>query len=343
MLICLIGDLHYGEKGNSDKYNQQVNDLLRFAVSEAEDRQCNVCCQLGDWHDDRSKLNVSTINRSVEGAKILQEGFEEAYTIVSNHDIYHRDRLDINSMKIIEPYITVIEKPTQIENVLLVPWIVSGEMWDSVIKQSHDESIDYMFAHLELNGFLVNDLYEMEHGYSPTELRHLKHVYTGHYHSPQTKDNVTYCGTPYPISMNEANGKHGIYFFETTTGDCEFVEYTKVKVLSLTPDQLDQLDNCDPEHTYVRVVFPDDLEDETVITDVQNMLVEKGFNEHKIKYTDSKAKQIIEAEVKTVEEVENIDGVVVSYLKTAQPVAGVDMELLAQIYDDAIERGQTNA
>lgn len=343
MKICLIGDLHYGEKGNSDKFNQQVNDLLRFAVDESKKRTVEMCIQLGDWHDDRSKLNVATINRSIEGAKILQEGFDTVYTIVSNHDIYHRDRLDVNSMKLIEPYITVVDQPTIIENFIMVPWVVSNEMWDEVINLTHESKVDYMFAHLELNGFLVNDMYEMEHGYSPTSLRHLKHVYTGHYHSPQTKDNITYTGTPYPISMNEANGTHGIYFFDTETGDCEFVEYTKVKVLSINYDELDVLDECDPQHTTVRVVFPDNLEDETVITDVQNFLKEKGFDDHKIRYTDKKATAIMESDVGEVEEVENIDGVVINFLKTSKPIDGVDLELLASIYQDAIKNGEQNA
>ena len=342
-LVCLIGDLHYGEKGNSEKFNQQVNLLLEFAVSEAKKRSCKTCIQLGDWHHDRSKINVSTMNYSIAGAKTLQNGFDDVLTIVSNHDIYHRDRIDINSMEMLKPYLTVIDTPTVYKNSLLVPWVVSGEDWDSMITLSKKEESEYLFAHLELNDFKVNDNYTMEHGFSPKSLSHFKHVYTGHYHTPQTKNNITYCGTPYPISMNEANGQHGIYFLDLDTGACEFVEFELVKVISIPYTDIDILEHCDPEFTYVRIEFPDDLEDETIISDVQKFLEENHFVEHKIQYTDSKTKQILSADVSDVKEVENIDEVVVSFIENSADISGVDKNLLAEIYKEAKERGQANA
>lgn len=340
-LICLIGDLHFGEKGNSSKFNQQLLGLLDFAVSESKKRECKVCFQLGDWHHDRHKLVVETINFSLQGAEKLAAGFDEVYTIVSNHDTYFRDRLDVNSMKFLEPYMTVIDEPTIIMDgkVIAVPWIVSGEMWDDVIKLSKSSGIDYMFAHLELNGFKVNDAYEMEHGYSHKELRHLKHVYTGHYHSPQTKDNVTFCGTPIPITMNEANEAHGIYFLDLDTGNIEFVEYHGVSVISLKYTELESiLDKLDPENTYIRVEFPDDLEDETIITDVQNLLTELNLSEFKIQYTPSVVKTILDGAETNVENVENIDAVVLQFLNESRKIAGVDNRLLAEIYNEAILR-----
>jgi hypothetical protein len=283
------------------------------------------------------------MNYSITGAKTLQNGFDEVFAIVSNHDIYHRDRIDINSMEMLKPYLTVIDTPTVYKNSILVPWIVSGEEWDNIINETKATKVDYMFAHLELNGFKVNDNYTMEHGFSPKELKHLKHVYTGHYHTPQTKENITFVGTPYPITMNEANGKHGVYFLDLDTGVCEFVEFTKVKVLSIPYDQLDILDSCEPEFTYVRVEFPDDLDDETKISDVQKMLEERNFSEHKIQYTDSKTKQILATDVSDVKEVENIDEVVVSFIEHSTEIAGVDKTMLAEIYLEAIERGTDNA
>jgi len=244
-------------------------------------------------------------------------------------------------MKFLEPYMTVIEEPTVILDgkVLATPWIVSGEMWDDVIKQSKSSGVEYMFAHLELNGFKVNDSYEMEHGYSHKELGHLKHVYTGHYHSPQTKDNVTFCGTPIPITMNEANESHGIYFLDLETGNIEFVEYSGVSVLSVKYTELESvLEKIDPASTYIRVEFPDDLEDETIITDVQNLLTELKISEFKIQYTPSAIKTILDGVDTNVENVENIDAVVLQFLSESSKIAGVDNELLSEIYNEAIMR-----
>ncbi len=340
-LICLIGDLHFGEKGNSSKFNQQVLGVLEFAVTEAKKRDCKTCFQLGDWHHDRHKLAVDTINFSIRGAEILSDWFDETITIVSNHDTYFKERLDVNSMKLLEPYMRVIDEPTLICNgqVVATPWIVSGEMWDSVIKLSKTKGVKYMFAHLELNGFKVNDSYTMEHGLSHKELSHLNHVYTGHYHSPQTKDNITYCGTPIPITMNEANEAHGVYFLDLDTGKIEFVEYTGVKVLSVPVDKLAEiLDEIDPDNTYIRVEFPDDIEDETIITDVQSLLTDMNVSEFKIQYTPSAVKTILESQQNDVSDVENIDEVVLKFLDESNKIAGVDNELLSSIYKEAILR-----
>tara|TARA_B100000700_G_scaffold330083_1_gene454590 strand:+ start:651 stop:1685 length:1035 start_codon:yes stop_codon:yes gene_type:complete len=344
MKLCLIGDLHFGEKGDSEKYNRQILELLEFAANESDKRGVTKCFQFGDYFDNRSRINVETINYALEGAQLLNERFDEVFTIVSNHDIYYRDRLDVTSLKILKPYITVIEEATLLDegNIIATPWIVNGKQWDDMIKMSEEAGSRFCFGHFELNGFLVNDMYEMEHGYSPKELRHFEAVYTGHYHSPQKKDNIQYLGTPIPITMNEANQSHGIYFLDTDTGDIEFVEYEKVKVVSVAYEDFDSVLDLDPENSYIRVEFPDDLEDETLITDVQNILQEKGF-EFKVKYTDTKAKQIMEADVESIEEVENIDAVVMNHIKTAKEIDGIDNSLLNELYQEAKDRGGRNA
>lgn len=342
MLVLFIGDLHYGERGDSVKYCQQVNDMLIWAKTEAEKRDCKTVVQFGDWFHNRTKVDVQTMGFGIQGAKILQS-IGDAYTLVSNHDIYHRDRLDVNSMKILSPYIKVIDAPTVLngaENVIMWPWVTTTERWDEYLSAS--KGYDYVLGHFELSGFMMNDNYTMEHGFSAADLKKFKHVYSGHYHSPQQKGNITYLGVPVPHSMNEANRQMGVYFFETTTGDLEFVPYEAVKVISLDYRELSKLDTVDAENTYVRVEFPDSLEDETVITDVQKYLEERNFAEHKIRYTDTKVREILETDVGDIQEVENIDEVVVTFLDDSRTIDGVNKSLLREIYIEAAERGKSS-
>lgn len=338
-LVCLIGDLHYGEKGDSEKHNLQTNECLEWAVQEAKDRDCDTVVQFGDWFHNRNKVNVNTMNYGIDGAKILNNGFRKAYTLVSNHDIYHRDRLDVNSMEILRPYINVIDKPTELPeypSVIMWPWVTTGEKWDEYLNAS--KGYRFLFAHLELNTFLMNDHYEMEHGYSPKELRDFEHVYTGHYHSPQNKNNITYLGIPFGVTMSEANRELGIYFLDTESGELEFVEYTNVQVISIPYERLTEvIDNYDPENTSIRVEFPDDLEDETEISRVQTLLEEMNFSEHKIQYTDKKTKELLDVDVGEVEEVENIDNVVKTFIGSATTVEGIKKEKLSKFYDQAAQ------
>lgn len=343
MKVLLIGDLHYGERGNSEKFNQHIDTFLKWAITLAEDNDATTCVQLGDWFHHRNKLQVQTMNYGISGAKTLGDAFgkDNVYVLVGNHDMPYLERLDVSSLACLDSYVTVIDEPTTIlGDCLATPWIASGEQWDHIVNESDNHR--YLFAHLELNGFMVNDKYEMEHGFSHKELKGYEAVITGHYHSQQIKDNVLYVGTPYPITMNEANEPHGVFILDTETGDLEFFEYEGVTVVSIPYTDLDKIDQYDPQTTSIRVEFPDDLDDESLIEDAKKLLLEKNFEEVKIKYRGAKAKQLIEADVSDVEHVENIDAAVLGFIENSSEVEGVDKDILKMLYTEAVSRGDAN-
>jgi DNA repair exonuclease SbcCD nuclease subunit len=108
MKVCIIGDLHYGEKSNSDKYNQQLNAMLGWVVEQSKARGVDKCVQLGDWYHHRNSINVQTITAGIDGAKILSKHFgrTNVFVLVGNHDIYFKDTIAVNSLAIIKPFIT---------------------------------------------------------------------------------------------------------------------------------------------------------------------------------------------------------------------------------------------
>lgn len=342
MKLLHIGDLHFGEKGNSTKFNNQVIEFLVWATKLAKDQGVDYIIQHGDYYHTRHKIDVSSLDYGLAGAEFLSEQFGKDKVIVlkGNHDLYYLERLDVSSVNALKQYVTVVEDQYELsDDVLIVPWVCSGEMWDDIVNKSDD--YDYLLGHFELNGFKVNDGYAMEHGFSPNALKKYKRVITGHYHSKQTKGNVTYLGTPYPITMNEANEDHGVYILDTDTDEFEFHCYDRVKVLSVPVDEfLDNIDSYDVENTSIRVEFPDDLDDESVIDEVRETLTTMGFTDAKVKYNGKKTKEILDAGGEEVEEVENIDQSVISSIKNSTDVSGVSRDKLETFYNMAIERGQ---
>jgi hypothetical protein len=218
---------------------------------------------------------------------------------------------------------------------VFAPWIITEEQWDEVCDLG--KNADYLFAHLELNGFLMNDHYRMEHGHSHKELKKYSRVFTGHYHSYQEKDNVVYTGTPIPMSMNEANRDMGVWVLDTDTGDYAMVMYDKVKMVSLSYEDIDDVKNYDPANTTIRIEFPDDLDDETKITDVSSILEDLNFSEVKIRYKGNKAKKLLDVEVDDIEEVENIDSVVKTFITDSTEIESIDKTILYDLYQQAIE------
>lgn len=330
-----IGDLHFGEKGNSEKFNGQIIDFLEWCIDLAEEKGIKRCVQFGDWFHDRHKINVETLNYGIVGAEMLGEAFgkDKMFVLEGNHDLFYLERLDISSVNALAPYVTVVVEPTEIApGIIATPWITDGEMWDKVVKMG--ESNDVLLAHLELNGFTVNDKYVMEHGFSHRELARYSKVFTGHYHSIQEKDNILYLGTPYPITMNEANEQHGVFIYDDETMECEFVEYEGIRVLSIPYDKLELLEGIDPASASIRIEFPDDLDDESLLETIKQDLHLKNFEEVKIKYRGQKAKDLVETDV-DVEHVEDIDAAVVNFIRASAEVESIDRGLLESLYTQA--------
>lgn len=343
--FLVIGDLHFGEHGNSSTFNANVLDFVDWAVALAKENEADKIIQLGDWFHDRHKVDTETLNTGIEGARRFSEAFgkENVFVLEGNHDLYYLNRLDVSSLRSLGQLVTVIDKPTALGNCMMSPWVVSDEQWDQIVDAG--ASHDFLFAHLELSGFRVNEAYTMEHGRSPKELREYGAVISGHYHSLQCDENIIYTGTPYPITMNEANEDHGVFIVDSDTLEIEFIPYTDINVLSIKMedlgDMLDDIVKLDPNKTSIRIEFPEDLEDESVITEVIDVLSSMNFYNVKSKYLGNKAKEILEQGCDIdLEYIEDIDAAVVNHLKNSHTVKGVNTELLVAVYEK-VRNGET--
>lgn len=335
MKILIIGDIHYGEHGNSQKFNNQILDFKRWIVSEFSGK-VDAVVQEGDFFDNRNKVDVSTLSYGIQGAKMLQQGFgkENVYVLAGNHDLYYLNRLDVSSLAAIDAYVTVVDEMRSLgSNVLLTPWIASDSHWDTLVDIHKD--YEYVIGHFEFSAFKMNENYVMESGRSHKELGYATTIFSGHYHTKQENDNVIYTGTPYPITFSEANQAHGVFTLDTDTGEIEFIEYTGIKVISIPYDQLDRIQDVDVENTRVRLEFPSDLEDESIIGDMLNKLSEMGFEGSKSQYKGKKLEKLLENAVEVID-IEDIDSNIIRAIRDID-VDGINKEMLESLYNKTLE------
>ena len=187
-------DIHFGNKNNSKQHNRDCAEFVDWFIQQSEN--CETCIFLGDWHHHRASVNVSTLNHSVENVGKLSRAFESVYMIMGNHDLYYREKRDLNSL----PYAGLFENVTLVEDALiqdevaLIPWLV-GDEWKNLSKTK----CRYMFGHFELPNFKMNAMVEMpDHGGINAEhLTGPEYVFTGHFHKRQFKKNVHYLGSPF--------------------------------------------------------------------------------------------------------------------------------------------------
>ena len=207
-------DIHFGMKSGSRIHNQDCEDFVKWFCEEAKAAGAETCIFLGDWHHNRATTDVSTMNYTVSNLERLSNTFEKVYFMVGNHDLFYKDKREINSVEFMRLFPNIVPITEQLTegDVTLLPWLV-GEEWKAVknIKSR------YVFGHFELPYFKMNAMVEMpDHGeLQPDHFVNQEYVFSGHFHKRQTKGNVTYMGNAFPHNYADAwDDERGMMFLE---------------------------------------------------------------------------------------------------------------------------------
>jgi DNA repair exonuclease SbcCD nuclease subunit len=196
-------DIHFGLKSGSRTHNQDCEDFVSWFCDTAKAQGCETAIFLGDWHHNRSTTDVSTMNYTVSNLEKLSQSFEKVYFILGNHDLFYKDKREINSVEFMRlfPNIVPIRELFTEGDVTIMPWLI-GDEWTTV-KQLKSR---YIFGHLELPHFYMNAMVQMpDHGQLQTgHFQHQELVFTGHFHKRQQKGNVVYIGNAFPHNYADA-------------------------------------------------------------------------------------------------------------------------------------------
>jgi DNA repair exonuclease SbcCD nuclease subunit len=210
----VLTDIHFGLKSNSTVHNEDCLRFIKWATARAREEGCETCFFLGDYHNNRASINILTLNYSLQGLEHLNDNFDQVLFIPGNHDLYYRDKRDVQSVQWARHLsrVRIVNDWFHDGDVVIAPWLV-GEDHRRIPKLRGK----YMFGHFELPGYLMNAMVAMpEHG----ELRGdhfqgFEHVYTGHFHKRQTQRNITYVGNCFPHNYADAgDDDRGIMILE---------------------------------------------------------------------------------------------------------------------------------
>jgi hypothetical protein len=196
-------DIHFGLKSGSRVHNTDCEEFVKWFCEEAKREGAETCIFLGDWHHNRSTTDVSTMNYTLSNLERLSKNFEKVYFILGNHDLFYKDKREINSVEFMRlfPNVIPIKEPLTQGNVTILPWLVADE-WKDVpnIKSK------YIFGHLELPSFYMNAMVQMpDHGtLQRTHFMNQDYVFTGHFHKRQWAGNIMYIGNAFPHNYADA-------------------------------------------------------------------------------------------------------------------------------------------
>jgi DNA repair exonuclease SbcCD nuclease subunit len=242
---AVFTDIHLGLKGNSKVHNDDCERFVDWFIEQAKANGCETGIFCGDWHHNRNSLNLTTMDATIRCMEKLGSSFEKFYFFDGNHDLYYKDKRDVNSTAFATyiPGITFIDEITTIEDVTIVPWLV-GDEWKNIKKIKSK----YMFGHFELPSFYMNAMVQMpDHGELKAEhFEHQEYVFSGHFHKRQKQGKVHYLGNAFPHNYADAwddargmmvldreNDKEPVYL---NWSDCPKYRTTTLSQL-LDPDQ----------------------------------------------------------------------------------------------------------
>lgn len=200
---AMFTDLHLGLKSNSTLHNEDCLNFIQWFCKTAKEKGCETCFFLGDFHNNRASINVLTLNYSLRALEHLNDNFDAVYFIPGNHDLYYRDKRDIQSVEWAKhlPNIQICNDWFSSGDVVIAPWLVGDDH-----KRIARLKGKYMFGHFELPHFYMNAMVQMpDHGELKREdLGHFEHVFSGHFHKRQTHRNITYIGNAFPHNYADA-------------------------------------------------------------------------------------------------------------------------------------------
>jgi len=200
---AIFTDLHLGLKSNSILHNEDCWKFVQWVVQKAKEEGCETCLFLGDYHNNRASISILTLNYSLKCLEHLNANFSSVYFIPGNHDLYYRDKRDIQSVEWAKhlPNVEICNDWVTAGDVVIAPWLVGDDH-----KRISKLKGKYMFGHFELPGYLMNAMVEMpDHGEVRREdFNNFEHVFTGHFHKRQTKKNITYIGNAFPHNYADA-------------------------------------------------------------------------------------------------------------------------------------------
>jgi calcineurin-like phosphoesterase family protein len=327
---AIFTDLHLGYKSNSQQFLTDCENYMDWFINLAKAQECDLVLFLGDFHHNRNSINIATMDVSIRLLERLNTEFDRVMFIPGNHDLYHKDRRTLNSVRYIEKFsnIQLINDQYTEGDVTFVPWLIGEEY-----KNMRKIKSNYVMGHFELPHFKMNAMVEMpDHGeLQTTDFGNCGTIFSGHFHKRQQKGNVHYIGNAFPHNYADAwDDERGAVILEwgQTPVYHNWTAAPRYRTLSLA-QLLDQPEIHLNSQTHARVQMDISISYEEAVFIKDEMIKVYGVRE--LSLIPNKSEQLLETTIGDVA-FESVDQIVLSQIQTLD-TKHYDQRLLTDIYN----------
>ena len=227
MQIAILNDTHAGVKNGADiflDYSEKFyNDTFFPYLLENNIKHI---LHLGDYFEHRKYVNYKVLEHNYKCfISKLYEYDMEMYIIPGNHDVYYKNTNQLNSIQqILAQYddrIKIFMDPTHFTfdelKIGFVPWITKDNE-DECYNFIQKSTAPILMGHFELGGFkYMANANIKSHGIGTEMFHRYESVYSGHYHTKSTQENITYLGTQLELTWSDAGDPKYFHILDTTS------------------------------------------------------------------------------------------------------------------------------
>lgn len=209
--MLLFSDLHLSVK----TYETSMK-VLRHVHQQAKEHNVAVGF-LGDFFDhvyNKGTLPVNILNSLMRF--FASEWSVPMVMIPGNHDYFDASETEhgLTPFEYASDYITVLNEPTVVNRQLWIPWRRCNQTLENILQEHQD--VDVIFGHFDIVGFKLNPTKVSTEGLVGSTFPTDKPIYTGHYHTPQVQKNIRYLGSPYQLTLSEAEDNKALVLIDTS-------------------------------------------------------------------------------------------------------------------------------
>lgn len=269
MKIAILGDTHFGMRNDNqvfaNLYARFYNETF-FPYLQEHDIKCVV--QLGDLFDRRKYINFQSLAHARENFfdYFKRHPMIEFHTLLGNHDIFFKNKLDVNSPVLllhdIDMHIHAQPKTMEFGGVKIdfIPWLCEDN-YDEILKFIRESNSEFCFGHFELEGFEMDAGNFCQEGMDSDVLKRYETVFTGHFHHRSRKGNIFYVGSPGEMTWADYNDPRGFHVFDTETRETEFIQnpHTIFRKIFYNDEEqylqdINEIDYTQYQNKYVKVI-----------------------------------------------------------------------------------------
>ncbi len=228
MKIAILGDTHFGMRGDSIAFHNHYRDFyLNTFFPYLVDHGIRTIFQLGDLFDRRKYISFQSLAlcRRYFFDQLVKHDIQ-CRVLLGNHDIFFKNTLEVNSpdllLRYYEKHVILYDKPSMWMGVDIIPWICKDNELEILdfIKRSSNQ---VCFGHFELSGFEMDRGNICVDGMDPQHLQKYDLVLSGHFHHKSNSGSIVYVGTPGEMTWADYNDERGFHIFDTETRELTFI------------------------------------------------------------------------------------------------------------------------